>query len=228
MALFGGIFTKILANMKRTSYYYTFGVLFLLLFANFFLIWLTGHYILTINFYEKSGNIVTDDPRQAILVYAGFQRWIYLFSVIYLLMKLTLITIILAAAMYLSDQHIAFHLIFRVVVSAEFIFIASAAIKLAFFLVLYPDDGLLEWHRFYPLSALSFWKDVSADWSYLMQNINLFEVVYWFLLAAGINRFSKLSYDQALKLVTTSYLPALIIWIIAVTFCAVLLFPQMN
>lgn len=214
--------------MKRTRYCYTGLTLISLLFSTFILIWLTDHYILTINFYEKNGSIVTADPQQAILLYQGIQRWIYFFSVLYLFVKLILITFILAAALYLLGQQVPFRDIFQIVTMAEIVFIISAAVKLGTFLLMHPKGGLEEWHHFYPLSALSLWPDAPPDWSYLLQSLNVFEVSYWFLLAAGVKRVSKFGYDRALRLVMTSYLPALAIWIIIVTFCAVLLFPQMN
>jgi hypothetical protein len=193
-----------------------------------FLIYITDRYILTVNFYENSGDPVSEIPGKTAGVFATMQRWIYLSSAVYLLVKITLIALILHTGLYLSDQTISFKKIFRVTVLAEFIFLIPAAVKIIYFHYWYPVGTLSDWHRCYVLSALSLVDAVPADWTYALQTLNVFEVGYWFILAFGIYRISGMRYDRSLALVICSYLPALVIWVAAVTFFTLMMFSNMG
>jgi hypothetical protein len=141
-------------------------------------------------------------------------------------LKVSVITGLLQAAIYLSGKTVIFHRLLTRVALAEFIFFVPAVLKIGLFRHFYPDGHLAEWQRFYVLSALSLDQRAGPDWIYLLQTLNLFEAGYWFLLAYGIRKVSGLSYDRSLRVVVLSYLPALLIWVLSITFCALLLAPQ--
>jgi hypothetical protein len=191
----------------------------------FFLICITNRYILTINFYENSGDPVSGIPDQESRVYGNLQKWIYLSSAVYLLIKLLLISLVLYTALYLSDHYVNFEKIFNVTIWAESIFFIPAIIKIYWFHFHYPGGTLADWHKFYVLSALSLFDYGPADYYYALQTINVFEFCYWFILAYGISKISGLGYDRSLRLILYGYLPALFIWISVVTFCSVMIFP---
>jgi len=190
----------------------------------FFLIYITDHYILTINFYESSGDLVSAIPDQEQKVYESLQQWIYISSAVYLVIKFCLISLTLYTGLYLFDRPVAFSKIFQVTVLAEFIFFIPAIFKIFWFHFMLPNGTLIDWHKFYFLSALSLFNNVAADWSYALQTLNIFEVGYWFLLAYGIFKTSNLTYDQSLKIVICSYVPTLLIWVASVTFFTLLMF----
>jgi hypothetical protein len=148
------------------------------------------------------------------------------FSFAVLLSLTFLLIFIIHTALYLNDQQVSTTKIFKVVVLAEFIFLLPAVIKIVTFNYTFPHGNLLDWHRYYILSLLSFFDNVPADWYYALQTANLFEVVYWFLLAFGICKITSLNFDGSLRLVLSSYLPALFIWIAAVTFFTLMMFPS--
>jgi hypothetical protein len=78
---------------------------------------------------------------------------------------------------------------------------------------------------FYPLSFLSAFPihTISKLWIYPLQVINVFEVFYWFILAYGINKIIVADFNRSLKIVISSYLPALVIWMVFVLFITVTL-----
>jgi hypothetical protein len=84
---------------------------------------------------------------------------------------------------------------------------------------------LLDWHRFYVLSAITVFGSAPADWFYALQTLNMFEIGYWFLLAYGISRITEMNFDRSLRIVVFSYVPALFLWLAVVTFCCLMLFP---
>jgi len=198
----------------------------LLVSLTFLLIFVTERNILTIGFYQSSGDVLSGIPGQDIAVYETLQKWIYLWSFLYLLLKLGAVTLILHTALYLHDEHVSIGNIFKVSILAEFVFLIPAAVKIITFRYTYPNGNLLDWHRHYVLSMLSFFDGVPADWYYALQTANVFEVAYWFVLGYGIFRVSRMNFDRSLRVVVFSYLPALLIWIAAVTFFTLLMFPS--
>jgi hypothetical protein len=197
----------------------------LLLLLTFLLIYLTDHYILTVEFYKNNGNALSGIPEQDLSIYQALQKWVYVSSAVYLLMKLCVITLIIHTALYLQNEDVSFRSVLKITILAEFVFLIPAAIKIFCFYYTFEHVNLLDWHRYYVFSALSLFSDVPADWFYALQCFNVFEVAYWFLLALGISRISRLNYDQSLRLVVFSYVPGLLIWIAAVTFFTLIMFP---
>ena len=200
--------------------------LLLLVSLTFTLIYLTGEYVLTPGLYANSGDPLSGMPGQEAGVLGLLEKWIYISSAVYLLIKLGLITLILHSALYLNNQIVPLHRIFKITVMAEFIFLIPAAIKSATFSYTYPNGTLLDWHQYYILSALTYFKSVPVAWYYALQTLNVFEVIYWFLLALGIKNITALNDDFSIKIVMVSYLPCLLVWITAVTFITILIYPS--
>src|ERR1700761_2571098 len=91
-----------------------------LLAMTLFLISVMNHYILTLNFFDNSGAYFSGDPQQESTVFAAMQRYIYLGAVLYMLVKLTLITLILYSALYIAESQVSFGKVCGVVISSEF------------------------------------------------------------------------------------------------------------
>jgi hypothetical protein len=53
---------------------------------------------------------------------------------------------------------------------------------------------------------------------YPLQTVNAFELLYWFALAYGISKVTKSDLQGGMKVVLSSYVPALLLWIVFVTF----------
>jgi hypothetical protein len=180
--------------------------------------------LLTLDFYDNSGDPVAGIPNKERQVLENLQQWIYFFSATYLVIKVGFIALILYTALYLEDHQVRFRGILQVVIYAEAIFFIPAITKIIFFHVYYPHGTLSDWHKFYILSALTIFDTAPADWYYALQTLNIFEVLYWLALALGIAKLCKLTFDQSLQVVLYSYVPALLIWIAAVTFFTLMMF----
>jgi hypothetical protein len=192
----------------------------------FLLIAISHQLVLTRDFFSKSGQALAATTRLDVSVYASLNKWFYLYESFYLAAKLSLVTLILYTALYLVGQQVSYLQLLDKVIVAEFAFCAGAAAKLAYFYWYCPGGTLADWQRTYVGSALSFFPGLPANWSYAVQSLNVFEVAYWGLLAAGISRLKGLAFGWSLRLVLCSYLPAILLWIICISFCAVLLFPH--
>jgi hypothetical protein len=210
----------------KNKIFATSGLLCLLIGASFITIYYTDKYILTANFYIANGDIFDEGAAKELQIYYKLQEWIYFFSAVYLVIKIGIISILLSTALYLNNYTVSFWKITNVVVASEFIFLIPAALKILHFYQSPTPVDKESWNHFYFLSAMQFFDKVPADWILVFQTLNLFEITYWFLLAYGIYKISKVSFDRSLHIVLISYVPALCIWVVTITFCSVMLFPQ--
>jgi hypothetical protein len=189
------------------------------------LIFFTDKSVLTLDFFNTSGEYLTGNPDTEIIAYHQLQSWIYISEAVYLSVKILIVSIIIYSALYLSNQACTFSAVVMVVIRCEFVFLLAALIKVLAFISLYHPGTLTDWHRFHPLSLLSLFDNVGASWYYLLQVLNIFELGYWFLLAFFIVRLTQNSFDHSLRLVMISYVPALLIWVLTVSFVSVIIFP---
>jgi hypothetical protein len=194
--------------------------------ATLALLFITNRYILTVNFYERNGQPVSGIPDMESLVYDRIKSVIYLYAVIYLLVKVAVISIILATGLYFFDTEVSFSKLLRIVILCEFIFLIPAAAKIFWFWQTRQIVDLITWQNFYFLSAAMLTPDVKPAFLLPLQTLNVFEVAYWYLLATGIANITSLRFDKALRVVCLSYIPALFIWVIFVVYCTVVYFPQ--
>ena len=161
---------------------------------------------------------------QAMLQLQEDWQWLgyVLIPVLYLL-KFALIALCLNVGTLLFDYKIPFPKLFRLAMMAETIFLIPILLKPLWFLLVQTSFTLDDFQYFYPLSLLNLFESgsVAPWWVYPLQLANVFEVVYWLLLAYGLHRLLRTHYDRALTLVLASYLPGLLLWITVVTFLSV-------
>jgi hypothetical protein len=114
-------------------------------------------------------------------------------------------------------------LLFQIVLIAEFLFILPSLIKLIWFLFFETDYDLADLQTFYPLSLLNLIDTESIpQWSlYPIQLLNVFEVVYWCILAYGIALVAKERWPKMLGLVASSYGVGLFVWVVFITFITI-------
>jgi hypothetical protein len=209
--------------MKHNAFT-TIGLIGLLIGLSLLTICLTDKYILTADFYIAGGDIFDESPARELQMYSNLGKWIYFFSAVYLIIKIAVISLLLGTACYLNDLDVPYRKIMNVVAVSELIFLLPAAVKIFHFYGTSIDRQ--NWNSYYFLSAMQLFHNIPSDWILVFQTLNLFEFAYWFFLARGIFKIAKLSYDRSLRIVLYSYVPALFIWVVTVTFCSVLLFPQ--
>lgn len=199
---------------------------FLLLISSFALIFYTGRTILSIRFLGLSGEYLADDPLNEAAVFEQLQRWIYFSQAIYLIIKILLVAITIYVALIFANVKCRFLDIALVVVQCEYIFLLAGLIKLIAFSALYHPGTLSDWNRFHPLSALSILSDADQNWYYPLQVLNVFEFTYWFALAFGLSKLTGEYFDRSLRIIVTSYVPALGLWTLILTTYTMFMFPS--
>lgn len=146
--------------------------------------------------------------------------WIgYLASPLLLLLKLTMIAGVVFCGIFMFDKDVSFKNVFKVVMIAELVMILAMIFKLVYF-IMWPPQSLDDISRFSPLSLTQLIdvNKVPVYFLYPLQQLNLFEVVYWLLITTGISLFAEESFFKGLKITTCSYGVALSIWIVGVIF----------
>ncbi len=144
-------------------------------------------------------------------------EWIsYLLFPIILLIKISLTVFCIHILKYINNIKISTKLIFRIVIISEAAFILGVFVKYIYLLVFPPQD--LEDVTSFSLSLGQLFKNVPAYLSYILATINVFELIYFVLLAKGIQKYTKYSFKKSLSTVGLSYGVGLFLWVIIVTF----------
>lgn len=152
--------------------------------------------------------------------------WVsYAIIPVYYLLKMFLVSVCIYTGIVLADIDVSFRKVFQVALFAEAIFLVPVAIKLVWFGWVQTEYTLLDVQSFYPFSLLNLFDRNTLDsWLiYPMQAINLFEMIYFLLLAYGLYLVTKRSYSKMLGLALYTYGTGLFIWIVSVMFIVVTL-----
>lgn len=161
---------------------------------------------------------------QEIKTYNQNNPWLtYALIPVVLALKFSLITLCLMIGFLLYDLEISFKKIFSAVLLAELVFVIPPIIKLLWFSFIHTDFTFNDIIWFYPLALSNFFNLFeTARWlQYPLQVFNLFEVFYWFWLAYCLSVILKLSFKKMVKVILTSYLPFLLLWILLIVFIAI-------
>ncbi len=103
---------------------------------------------------------------------------------------------------------------------AEIPFLVVPVIKLFWFLFIQTHYTLNDLQYFFPLSALQLF-DVKSlpKWQiYPLQLFNVFELIYWVLLAYWLKKLLNLSLNKSMEVVASSYGTGLLLWVVFITF----------
>lgn len=151
------------------------------------------------------------------------KRWqwaTYIFLSILLLLKTSIIAVILYVGLFLSSRDLKFKQIWNIVLNAEFIFLLVPIFKIIWFSFFQPNYTLLDIQNFFPLSALNLvdYKSLETWFIYPFQILNVFEFIYILYLSSQIGKLTKTNTDYGLKIVCSSYVPVLFLWVVIVMF----------
>lgn len=150
-----------------------------------------------------------------------WQLWGYLLIPILLFLKTQIVALVLSMGTFFFNVDISYKKLWNIVLKAEFIFLFVSLIKLGWFYFFKTDFTLEELQIFYPLSMLSMiGSDIIDPWYvYPLQVINAFEIIYWIVLDLLLDKaMNTKKGNLGIKIVASSYGPALLIWVVAVMF----------
>lgn len=187
----------------------------------FLLTWQINNRIFTNNYYYLAfGNQLSDERIEQIIDIRNKFQWIgYIIAPIIIFFKWAIISGIIYVLIIFSNKSISMRQCFRIVMVAELAMILATLAKLIFFLVHKPES-IQDIQFFYPFSITQLFSPTQIP-NYLVypiQQLNLFEFAYWFLIASGIQTFIQKNFWQSLKITALSYGVAMFVWVLFVVF----------
>lgn len=125
---------------------------------------------------------------------------------------------LLYLGLYLGKYEIRYKQVFEIVLISEFVFFIPLLIKIIWFS--YHPVSMEAVRLFSPLSLFSlFDPDSLQEWLfYPLKVLNIFEVIYWILLAFLLAKYLKSSLDSMLKIVLGYYVSFLFCWVVFIMF----------
>jgi hypothetical protein len=144
----------------------------------------------------------------------------YVFVPVVLVVRMTVIAFCLLTGLLLTSRKLSFKAIFKIVLFAESAFAAGVLLRLLLLAFSKGIESLAQFETFAPLSLYSLVhpSSVPAWLTYPLQTLDLFQVAYCLLLAAGLRHFLFCPFKKALRLVLCSYGLGLLCCMIAFAF----------
>ena len=194
---------------------------------NMAVVWLSQNLLITETvFYNTYSEQLTMD--RSLMLFERMKDFVwfsYAMVPVLLFLKTTFISLIIYTGIFLYNlnSQVNFGTVFRIVLCSEIILSVASLIK---FLWMYFFGGNLDLNDlvfFYPLSLINFFtkEEVSRIWIYPLQIINVFQILYILLLSFGLKRICMLDDSDSDRIVLSTYLPALTIWIAVIIFISI-------
>ena len=195
-------------------------------FLNFLLVYISKNGLDT---QEKIFDFLAKDyPSSVVQNYMDSQKkwwWVsYVTTPVLISIKVLLVAFCLNFVKIISEklEDLQFRDILTVVLIAEFVFIIAGFYKFFNFYLIDTDYTLETLQTYYPLSLINFKEAISTEkWlAYPLQLLNVFEIMYWGVLAWGIWQLvdKKISYQRSLGYVALTYGIGLLFWVGVVCF----------
>jgi hypothetical protein len=155
---------------------------------------------------EESGNNLQFDV-------FNFIQYISI-PVIYLY-KFTVISFLLWLGSFTWGYRVSYAKVWQLVMFAECIFFLAEFAKVGWFVFISKDVDIWEVRAFYPLSLMGFfnYNSISGALHYPLKALNLFEIIYWMILAFGIQYLTKKRLDISIYIVLSFYVFWFLIWL---------------
>lgn len=178
--------------------------------------------VLTDEIYYNSfvDRLTADKIESLIHTQQRFRMLSYLMVPAGLLLRITLACFCIYTGLQFTSYSLPFRTVFKIALFAETAFVGYTLLRLFLLSFFYEINTFNELQSFAPLSVFSL---LNADavpklLQYPLQVLNLFELLYCLLLAAGLRFFLKQSLSKMTWLVLTSYGLGLLCWMLCVVF----------
>ena len=129
--------------------------------------------------------------------------------------KFTVIAFVIWVGCFMFGYRVSYSQCWGVVIGAEFIFLIPEVLKIIWFMTVETDPDYHEIRSFYPLSLVHLvnYSDLDKRWAYPLRALNVFEVVYWFALVAGIHFYARKEKRIVWLIVACSYILLFFLWL---------------
>ena len=172
---------------------------------------------------EHYSDLLSNDQLSQYLENKKEWWWIsYSIIPIIILIRTSLVSFCLSIGLFFYDieNKIQFKQFFRIALIGEFVLVFVGVFKLVYFYFFKIEFTLQELQQFYPLSYINFLDVENLEpWLvYPLQTVNLFEIMYFFVLVYGMHKLLKNNYWKSFEITAASYGTGLLIWLGLVMF----------
>ncbi len=131
------------------------------------------------------------------------------------LWKFTVIGFVIWVGSFLFGYKITYSQCWGLVIVCEFTFLLPELIKIFWFMFIETDPRLSDVNAYYPLSLMNFFDYYEMDKRYVypLKALNVFEIIYWFLLVEGVHHFARKKRQIAWIIVSCSYILIFFLWL---------------
>jgi hypothetical protein len=131
------------------------------------------------------------------------------------LWKFTVIAFVIWVGCFMFGYRVTYAKCWGVVIVAEYIFLLPDLLRIIWFMTIKTDPNYHEIRSFYPLSIIQLIpsESISPRWAYPLRALNIFEILYWFLLVSGIHQVAKKDKKYVWIIVSCSYILLFFLWL---------------
>ncbi|RZS98514.1 sulfate ABC transporter permease [Cecembia calidifontis] len=150
------------------------------------------------------------------LIFHVFNTLNYLWTPFALLWKFTLTSFLIWTGAFAFGYKISFKKLWQFVMVAEVIFILPELFKMIYFIQPHESVSFQEIKDYYPLSLFTLIDGPSFDtrFHYPLRAINLFELIYIYLLTLGFQHLSNRSFSTSFIVILFSYVLFFLLWLV--------------
>jgi len=130
--------------------------------------------------------------------------------------KFTVIAFVIWIGCFMFGYRVTYSQCWGVVIAAEFIFLIPEILKILWFMLVDTDPTYNDISGFYPLSLIHFvdFESIDKRWAYPLRALNVFEIIYWFLLVGGIHHYARKDKKYVWIIVACSYVLIFFLWLL--------------
>ncbi len=216
-----------IGTMAWLSRFYSlsrFKLFILIITGNLILVWLSRSVLINeIVFYNAYSEQLTYE--RAVQLFNDFQSigWLsYIFIPVMLILKFSLVSLLVYTGIILRDLQykVPMGSVFKIVIASDVIFLLAGTVKFLWFYFFAGNYDLNDIGFFYPLSLTNLFStgELRQVWILPMQSVNLFHVGYLLLLSYGLSSICRIERHDAERIVLSSYLPGLALWLTVAMF----------
>ncbi len=131
------------------------------------------------------------------------------------LWKFLVIAFVIWIGCFMFGYRVTYSQCWGVVIAAEYVFLIPEIMKILWFMFVETDPTLNDISGFYPLSLINFVDIETLDkrWAYPLRALNVFEIIYWFLLVGGIHHHARKEKRYVWIIVACSYILIFFLWL---------------
>lgn len=172
-------------------------------------------------YYNTFAEQLASEKIEGIIEQSHKWAWVgYIFIPVIYCVKFLLVSLVLQTGFFFFERKVNFSIIFKAVMLSEIPFLIIPVIKIFWFSLIQTNYNLNDLQYFFPLSALQLFdvKSLSTWQIYPLQLFNVFELIYWVLLAYWLKKLLNISLNKSMEVVASSYGTGLVLWVVFITF----------